>query len=131
MKICFLDPSKLERVRAGINTDPEFKLAAKYISTDVLLGVDDSECIFKVREGVITEIKLDLTPLDAWHFSIRGSAESWGKFLQLPPPPSHNSLFGTMLRKTLRVEGDLEKAFAYFWAVSRMLDVMRQLQNNK
>jgi len=128
MAVRFLDPNQVERFREGINNDPEFRLAAKYMSKDILLGVGDSQCIVRVCDGVITEI--ELTPiLDSWSFSIEASAESWEKFLQPSPPPSYTGLFGGMIRRTFEVAGDLEAAFAHFWAVNRMLDVMRQLQN--
>jgi hypothetical protein len=129
MRVRFLDPNEVERFRQAINSDPEFSLAAQFMTKDALLGVGDSQCIVRVRDGVVTEIKLDPTFMDPWNFSIKAPAEFWQKFLQPMPPPFYNGLFAGMLRGTLKMEGDLEAAFAHFWAMTRMLDVMRQLQN--
>jgi hypothetical protein len=129
MGIRFLDPSFVERFQKGINSDPEFRLAARFMSKDILLGVGDSQCIVSVRDGAIAKINLAPTFMDPWSFAIRAPTESWEKLLQPSPPPFYNGLFAGMHRGTFILEGDLEAAFAHFWAVSRMLDVMRQLQN--
>jgi hypothetical protein len=34
-----------------------------------------------------------------------------------------------MIRGNLEITGNIEIAFAYFWAMNRMLDIMRQQQN--
>jgi len=129
MSIIFLDSNKVERLRNVINNDAEFKLAARFMSEDVLLEVDDSRSIIKVRDGVVTEIKLNPPSNDNWSFSIKATAESWDKLLQPSPPPFFTGLNAGMIRGNLQIMGNLEVAFAYYWAMNRMLDVMRQLQN--
>lgn len=128
MGVIFLDPNKLELVRNGLNSDPEFQLAARFMSKDIHLGVGDSECVVRVRDGIVTGMKLH--PFyEPWNFSIEGPFEFWDKLLQPVPPPFYNSLFAGMQRGTTMLVGDLEAAYAHFWAVNRMLDVMRELQN--
>jgi hypothetical protein len=129
MSILFLDPKYIKHFCEGISNDPEFKLAARFMSQDILLGVDDSKCIVSVRDGKVTEINLLPTFMDSWDFSIRATGESWEKLLSPSPPAFYHGLFAGMHRGTFSLEGNLEAAFAHFWAVSRMLDVMRQLQN--
>lgn len=128
MAIRFLDPKEADFFKEGINGDPEFRLASRFFSKDVLLVVGDSRCIVKFRDGEITEILPAPGPGDAWSFYIKGSAESWEK-LQPVPPPFHNNLYPAMVRQVLEIGGDLEAAFGHFWPVSRMLDLMRDLQN--
>ncbi|MGD0489234.1 MAG: hypothetical protein ABSB94_18865 [Syntrophorhabdales bacterium] len=129
MAIRFMDPAAVDGVRDYVNNDPEFKLASKYVVADILLGAGDFKCIVKVREGAISEIFLNPTFMDAWGFYIKGSEDAWSKFLQPVPPPWHQGLFGAMIRQILEVGGNLEMAFSYFWAVTRMLDLFRQAQN--
>ena len=129
MTIRFLDPGKLEDVRETINKDDEFKIAAKYFTNDVLFAFGEQEAIVKIREGKITEILLNPLFMDPWHFAIRASREAWEKFLQPTPPPLYHALFPGMIRQIFHVEGDLEKAFAHFWPVTRMMDIMRDMQN--
>jgi hypothetical protein len=129
MTVRFLSPDGLQGFQQTVNADPEFKLASRFMTADILLGLGDLRCIIKMRDGLISEINLAVTSYDAWDFSITGSAETWQKFLQPVPPPFYNGLFAGMVQRKFVVSGDLETAFAYHWAVSRMLDVARQIEN--
>ena len=71
MEICFLDPKGMENIRERINSDPEFHIAARYMSQDILIAADDKQCIFKVRDGVITKIVLNPSPMEPWDFFIK------------------------------------------------------------
>jgi hypothetical protein len=129
MAIRFLDPREMEGIRNHVNGDPEFKLAARYMLTNILLEVGDSRCIVKVREGAISEMLANPIFADACSFYIKGSEEAWNKFLQPVPPPFYNGVFSAMIRQNFEVGGNLEDAFSYFWALTRMLDVFRELEN--
>lgn len=129
MKFRFLDPKQVEAVRSFMNKDKEFKMAAKYFSDDVLLAVDNSKCIVKIREGTVKEIQLNPTFMDAWGFQLKGSADTWSKMLQPVPPPTYQHLFPAMIRQNMEVSGNLESAFAHFWTVTRILDLLREAQN--
>jgi hypothetical protein len=129
MRIIFLDSNKVEHLRNAINQDAEFKLAARYMSEDILLEADDSRCIVKVRDGVVMEIKIDPPSDTHWSFSIKATAESWDKLLQSSPPPFYTGLNAGLIRGILQITDNVEVAFAYLWAMNRMLDVMRQPQN--
>ena len=129
MRIRFLDANEIAHVREAINSDPEFRLASKFFSKDLLLVVGGSKCIVKVRDGVITEINLNPTFMNPWNFFIKGSTEAWKKFLQPLPPPFFSDLSGAVARQNFELGGDMEAVFAHFWAVTRVLDVLRELQN--
>ena len=105
MAVHFINPKHTERFREAINNDPEFKLSARQLTEDALLEVGDSQCIVKIRDGVITQIKVEPTNLNRWGFAIRAPIESWEKLLQPVPPPYFDSLWGGMIRGTFRLEG--------------------------
>jgi hypothetical protein len=129
MEIRFLDPKRVENVRERINSDPEFHIAARTMSQDILISADEKQCIFKVREGVMTEIVLNPSPMEPWDFFIKAPEKSWKLFLQSVPPPFFHSLFGAALREDFRFGGDIEAMFAHYWPTQRMLAIMRELQN--
>ena len=129
MTLRFIDPSEIAHVRDAINNDPEFKLASRFFSKDILLIVGESKCIIKMREGVVIEIKLDPTFMNPWSFFIKGSAETWQKFLQPIPPPFFTDLYGCVSRQNFELGGDIEPAFAHYWALTRMLDILREIEN--
>jgi hypothetical protein len=129
MTVIFLDSNKVAQLINTLNNDAEFKLAARFMSEDILFEVDDSRSIVKVRDGLVTEIKIAPGSKEHWSFSIKATAESWDKLLQPSPPPFFTGLHAGMIRGNLQILGNLEAVFAYSWAVNRMLDIMRQLQN--
>ena len=129
MSVRFLNPSETAHVRDAINSDPEFRLASRFFSKDILLIVGDAKCVVKLRDGTVTDIKLNPTFMNPWSFFVKGSTETWQKFLQLMPPPLFTDLYGCISRQHLELGGDIEAAFAHYWALTRMLDVFRELEN--
>ena len=129
MKIHFLDPNRIDHIRNTINDDPEFNIAAKYMSQDVLLEVENRQCIFKIRDGVLKDIILNPSPMEPWNYFIKGPEKSWELFLRPKPPPFYHSLFGASLRGDFQFGGDVEAMFAHYWATLRMFAVLRQMQN--
>ncbi len=129
MTVVFLDPGKTGCLRQSINQDAEFKLAARYMSEDVLFEVDKARSIVRVRNGEISEIKIGPSPDEAWSFGISAPAASWEKLLQPAPPPFFTGVNAAMMRGHLQITGNLELAFAYLWALNRILDIMKQPGN--
>jgi hypothetical protein len=129
MKIRFLNPKETEYVQERINSDPEFRIAAKFMTEDILFEAGDSQCIFKVRDGVITEILLNPTPMDRWDYFIKAPEKSWEKLLQPFPPPFYQGFFSASMREDFQFGGNLEDLFAYYWATQRLIAILRQLQN--
>lgn len=93
MGVRFMDPNETSRVREAINADAEFRLASRFFSKDVQFVVGDSKCIVKVRDGVVTEIKLNLTFMNPWSFFIKGSVETWEKLYHRPSLPTCMAVF--------------------------------------
>lgn len=129
MEIRFLNGNEAKYVQERINGDPEFRIAARFMSQDILIGVGDAQCIIRAREGVITEIALDPSPLEKWNFFIRAPEKGWGLFLKPIPPPFYQGFFTAAMREDFQFGGDVEALFAHYWPVQRMLAVMRELQN--
>lgn len=131
MTIRFLEPANIKQYQETINNDPEFKIASNCMTQDMVLGVGTQQCLIKINEGVVTTININPTPMDSWSFRLSGPIESWEKLLQPVPPPFYDGLFAGMMRGTFQIEGNLEIAFGYVWAVSRILDILRDLQNRE
>ena len=129
MAVHFIDPVNATSFRDVINADPEFKIAARFMTKDVLIEVGNTKCIVKFRDGVVTQIKSENAFADPWDLAIRGLVDAWEKFLKPIPPRFYDGLLGGMLRGNFRLEGDTISAFSHFWAITRMLDIFRELQN--
>jgi hypothetical protein len=129
MAVRFIDPKNANSFKDYVNADPEFKIAARFLTKDACLEVGNVKCIVKFRDGVITQITTENTNSAAWDFAIRASEDAWSKFLMPIPPRFYDGVFGAVIRGNFRLEGDTISAFSHFWAITRMLDVFRELQN--
>ena len=129
MTIRFMDPMNAKKYKDIINADPEFKIAARFMTKDMCVEAGKNRCIVKLRDGVVTEIKFEDAFADRWDFAVRASIDAWEKFLQPIPPRFYDGIFGGMIRGNFVVEGDTTSAFSHFWAVTRMFDIFRELQN--
>jgi len=129
MAVRFTNPLNSDQFRKAVNTDPEFKIAARYMTKDACIEVGEVRCIVKFRDGIVSQIKTEATFADPWDFAIRGSVDAWEKFLQLVPPRFYDGLFAGMIRGNFRIDGDTISAFSHFWAITRLLDIFRELQN--
>jgi hypothetical protein len=129
MAVRFTNPLNSDQLRKAVNTDPEFKIAARYMTKDACIEVGEVRCIVKFRDGIVSQIKTEATFADPWDFAIRGSVDAWEKFLQPVPPRFYDGLFAGMIRGNFRIDGDTISAFSHFWAITRLLDIFRELQN--
>jgi len=129
MTIRFLQADENEYVRERINNDPEFRVAGKYLSEDILFAAGAKQCIFRLRDGVVKEILLDPSPMDSWSFFIKAPEKSWEKLLQPFPPPFYQTFFTAAMREDFEFGGNLEVAYASYWATQRIISIMRELQN--
>lgn len=129
MTIRFMNSKEVEGVKRYVNGDPEFKLASRYLLTNMQLEVGKSRCLIKVREGHISEMLIDSPFADSYAFYVRGAEDAWKKLMQPVPPAFHNGLFAGLIRQVFQVGGNLEEFFSSVWAVTRMLDAFREFQN--
>ncbi len=129
MTICFLEPRELKLIRGKVNDDPEFQLAARYMTRNILISAGESQCIFKICDGQVSEVVLNPSPMEPWDFFIKAPEKSWEIFLKPLPPPFYHSLFGASIREDFRFGGNIEAMFAHYWALQRLLTLLRKLQN--
>jgi pimeloyl-ACP methyl ester carboxylesterase len=124
-----LDRDETRYVQKRINGDEEFRIAARFMSHDILFGCGERQCIVRVREGILTNIVFDPSPLDKWDFFVRAPEEGWELLLKAIPPPFYQGFFTAAMRENFQFGGDVEALFAYYWAIHRMLALFREMEN--
>lgn len=72
MAVHFINPDKTSSIVDVLNSDPEFKIAARYMTKDVCVEVGKTKCIIKFRDGVITQIKSENAFADPWDLPSEG-----------------------------------------------------------
>lgn len=129
MEIQVLDRDGAERLRSCLNGDPEFRLAARYVTVNLALDFGGHKRLFKVREGELKEIGLATILADPVDVYIRGTGEFWEKLLQPIPPAGFQNIMAGLRTRHSEITGNFELFHAYAWAINRMIGVMRELQN--
>ena len=129
MKIRFLNSDALGYVREKINSDQEFQIAARFMNENVLLEVDKTQCILKIRDGLVNDIMINPGPMESWSFVIRAPENAWEKLLKPFPPPFYQGFFSASMREDFQFAGNLEALFAHYWPTQRLLTILREFQN--
>ena len=129
MKIRFLNSDALGYVREKINSDQEFQIASRFMNENVLLEVDKTQCILKIRDGLVNDIMINPGPMESWSFVIRAPENAWEKLLKPFPPPFYQGFFSASMREDFQFAGNLEALFAHYWPTQRLLTILREFQN--
>jgi pimeloyl-ACP methyl ester carboxylesterase len=122
-----LDPAA---VRAALDGDKAFRLAARYWSAQVGVHVGDDRYVLHVRDGAIVEFGADSGTGEADDITVRGAQESWAKLLSPVPPPGFQDVLMGGGAGAFQLEGDLVGGIApYYAAVQALVAVLRRLHS--
>ncbi len=116
---------EMDQFRCELNKDPEFKIAARFWETSLKIEMGDKHCILHIRDGEITGANPRPGFYDPWKIKIRAPEKDWQRFLETIPRPFYHDLFAASIHHDFVFEGDLESFFAYYPAIRRMFEVMR------
>ncbi len=131
MAISLLEADGAERLRARINGDPEFRLISRDMALHLAIQVDDDARLMKFQAGTLTSIARFVPLTEPIDITIRGPAAFWAKLLLPVPPPRFQNLYAAVRAGTCEVIGDSELYNAYFAALTRMIDLMRIIENGQ
>jgi len=107
------------------NADGEFALHARFWNATVKVGVGDSNYRLDIRDGAVKAC----TP---WAGTIAGdlaieAAESeWAKLLEPMPRPFYQDLYAATIHHGFSVVGDTKNYCAYYPALRRLIELMRE-----
>ena len=130
MSVRLLDSNEAERFRIGANNDPEFKLLGRDMTLNLVIEIGSDRRLFKVREGEVRAIGRIVPMADSVDLYIKGGDEFWRNLLSPVPPPRFQNLYAATHSGNCEIAGNSELYNAYFPAINRMIDVMRELQNS-
>jgi hypothetical protein len=121
----------LDRVRALINSDPEFTLQARHLDAAIRVVIGTAQTFRLVLSGgKLTEIDPTVTPFDSYDIQLAGSQEQWTALLAAAPIPFYQDFYPAMLHHGFRIEGNMEMIMAYYPAIRRLGDLFRAVAND-
>lgn len=79
----------------------------------------------EIVEGKILRFDSGIDQFDGYSVLLSGSQETWERLLAPLPRPFYQDFIAAFFQHGFEIGGDKESAFAYYWALLRMLEVMR------
>ena len=119
----------LEKVKNGLNKDAEFELVARFWTVDIRFKVGDEFYFMVIRDGVVEDFYQGTTGLDAYTINVGGPLQVWDKMMELPPQPFYHDWFAASFHHEFELGGDLQSAYAYYYALKRIHACMAQCVN--
>ena len=107
------------------NRDGEFRIAARLWNATLRFDVGERSVALAVSDGEIRTVR-PCAPGSRCDASVSGPAEEWEELLARVPRPLHQDLFGGISLGRFQLEGDVEAFYAYYPAVRRLVDIVRE-----
>lgn len=128
MKIDFATGQLMDR----IGGDQEFRLGARHWTGTLALGIGDSLYSLSLADGnlvgVSRSVRDDLT--DPQGVRVTAPEEDWVLFLRQPAPPFYLDFSSASRHHNFEISGDVECFWAYFPAIRRVGDLLREVANS-
>jgi hypothetical protein len=119
----------VQAFQEAVNRDGEFQIAGRFLDGTLKLQFGDESLLMRFRDGKLTGIG-DPALFDSADITIRGPVASWREFLRPLPRPFFHDMFAAIVRKEFDWTGDSETFFAYYAALRRMFQIMRDHAKN-
>ena len=117
-----------EQVRARANGDGEFRMHARFWNSKIRLKIGDRRYQMVVDSGEIVLIERFYRGT-ACDLSIMAPQKDWQALLAPVPRPFYQDLYPATLHHGFDVAGDIGHYCAYYPAVRRLIEVMREVHN--
>ena len=117
-----------QAVKDRANDDAEFRLHARFWNSVVKLGVGERRFKMTVDSGAIVDIEPWLGGI-AGNLSISAPEADWEALLEAVPRPFYQDLYPASIHHGFDVAGDTVNYCAYYPAVRRLVEIMREVKN--
>ena len=126
-----LDAEASGRLRDRINSDGAFGLVARDMTLNLAIEAGGDARLIEFRDGAVRSIDRFVPLTEPVDIIIKGTSEFWDKLLSPVPPPRFQNLYAAVRAETCQVSGNGELYAAYFAAITRLIDIIRDVHNNK
>ena len=130
MPIHLLGDGGAETLRALVNGDPEFALVSRDMALNLCLVSGPDETLLRFRDGKLAYVGRFAPQTEAIDVYVRGAPEFWRLLLSPVPPPGHQNLYAGLRFKKCEVAGNSELYFAFYAAITRMIELMHERANH-
>ena len=114
----------LETIVERLNTDPEFLLTARFWYCDIRFVIGATAYFMRIENGRVLSFQQGTNGFDPYTINISGPVEVWEKMFAEIPKPFYHDWFAASFHHEFEFGGDLESAYAYYYALRRIKAIM-------
>ena len=115
-------------VQETANADAEFRRHARFWNATIRLGIGSRKLKLRIENGAVVGIERWFGAI-AVDLAIDASVDDWQELLATVPRPFYQDLYAAAIHHGFDVAGDAEDYCAYYPAVRRLIDIMRDVRN--
>ena len=113
-------------LRDLVNADGEFANVSRDMTLGLCLVAGTEETLLRFRDGKLAYVGRFVPLSEAIDVYVKAAPDFWTKLLSAAPPPRYQNLYAGVRFKTCEVAGDSELYFAYYAAITRLIEIMRE-----
>ncbi len=117
-----------EAIRSALVADPLFAYAARRWTCRLLLKVGEDRYLLDILDGTVRRFEATTDLFEACDIVLGGAAQDWDELTRPVPVPFYQDFIGAWFNHGFEMTGDLRSLFAHYWALLRLLDVMREVR---
>lgn len=110
----------VDAVRERLDEDPEFILSARFWYCDLRFVVGDDVYFMRIEDGRVASFQHGTQGFDPYTINIGGPEAVWREMLVEKPRPFYHDWFAASFHHDFELGGDLESAYAYYYALRRI-----------
>jgi hypothetical protein len=114
----------VDAIRDHLNGDKEFLLTARFWTCDLRFVLGEDVYFMHIDNGRVASFQHGTHGFDPYAITIGGPVEIWEKMLVEKPKPFYHDWFAAAFHHDFEFGGDLEAAYAYYYAIRRIKIVM-------
>ena len=114
----------VEDIVQRLNSDPEFLLTARFWYCDIRFVIGAEQYFMHIENGKVGSFKHGTNGFDPYTINLSGPADVWAQMFEEIPKPYYHDWFAASFHHEFEFGGDLESAYAYYYALRRIKAMM-------
>jgi hypothetical protein len=114
----------VDDIMRRVNDDPEFKLTARFWYCDIRFVIGDEPYFMRIENGKVAAFTQGTNGFDPYTINISGPVDVWERMFEAIPKPFYHDWFAASFHHEFEFGGDLETAYAYYYALRRIKAIM-------
>ena len=117
-----------QTIQARANSDGEFLLGARYWNTRIKIAVGSDHSMLSIADGLVDSVSACEESTDS-DLGISAPDSEWAEMLARVPKPFYQDLYAARFHHDFYYEGDFTNFCAYYPAIRRLIEIMREVYN--